>query len=585
MLTSEIATRPRPQFAPPTPVTPRKPLVGPLLAAVASGGLLWLCYFPADFGWLAWVALVPLLTLVRSSARPRTIYLCAWVAGSVFFWPAIQWMRVADYRMYFTWIILAVYCSLFFPLALYLIRLLDRRTGLPFFLAVPIVWTALEFFRSFFGTGFPWYLLAHTQHDWLPVIQIADVTGAWGVSFLVAAVNAFLCAVLLRLLGRPITSTPRLLAGGITLAAAVSGVYGYGIWRMDGAAFTSGPVVALVQGNLPQYLRNNPTTFESVEEHYDQLSDVAAADKPDLIVWPETSLPVPWLESWPSGPLAQTREKFREVSKRFKRPVLLGLNSAVRGPEQAVRLYNSALLLDGNGDAVARYDKIHRVPFGEYVPLRDVFPFMNRLAPYDFDYSVSPGAGATRFGLLSRDPERSSTTFGVVICYEDTDPDMALPYAGADGRPPANFILNISNDGWFDGTSEHEEHLAICRFRAVECRRAIARAVNMGISAVVDGNGRVLLPRRLREEKVDSGVGPDPVTAAVWQVTPESESMPPDRWREFKKVACVLLATVPLDNRTSVYARLGDWLPWSCWGVLGVCVVAARRKSPGERVQ
>jgi apolipoprotein N-acyltransferase len=555
------------------------------------------------WGWLGWVALVPLLTLAWSQARPRRVYLSAWFGGLVFFWPALQWMRVADYRMYFTWGFLATFCSLFFPLALYLIRLLGRHSRLPFFVTVPVVWTALEFFRSFVGTGFPWYLLAHTQHDHLAVIQVADLTGAWGISFLVAAVNAFLCQVLLAGLGRAVVTRRTLLVEAGLLVVMLVGVVAYGDWRMGQLEQNPGPRIAIVQGNLPQYLRNNPTTGRSILDHYVSLCDLAARSRPDLIVWPETSMPYYWEEVWPDGPTRPAHELARQLAERVHSSVLLGLNSVVVTAEHVDRRYNSALLLDPRGVPVARYDKIHRVPFGEYVPLRDVLPFLNWFAPYDFDYSVSPGAAHTRFQSESR---QAPFTFGVVICYEDTDPDMTRPYAGGDGRPPADFLLNTSNDGWFDGTSEHEEHLAICRFRAVECRRPIARAVNMGISALIDGNGNVLAPQPSLKARVPSGVlqavvsleWPEGrpaaeslvllgflselVPAAVWEVGPASPALPCDRWGDYKKTQGVLEATMPLDTRTSFYARCGDWLPWSCWGLLGVCGVAALRRRPAR---
>jgi apolipoprotein N-acyltransferase len=185
----------------PAAVAPRRPLPPALfllLAALTTAGLLWLCYFPANCGWLAWFALVPFLVLVRSTARPRWVYLCAWVCGLAFYFPALQWMRVADPRMVYAWIMLAVYCSLYFPIALRIIRFLDRRTVLPLILTLPLVWTALEFVRTWLFTGFSWYLLAYTQHDFLPVIQFADLTGAYGVTFLVAAVNAVLFEALSR---------------------------------------------------------------------------------------------------------------------------------------------------------------------------------------------------------------------------------------------------------------------------------------------------------------------------------------------------------------------------------------------------
>ncbi len=230
------------------------------------------------------------------------------------------------------------------------------------------------------------------------------------------------------------------------------------------------------------------------------------------------------------------------------------------------------ILIGRDGRAGGRYDKIHRVPFGEYVPLRDWLPWMNTFAPYDFDYSVWPGQESTRFALSDAALGRRFT-FGVLICYEDTDPDIARPYGGGDGQPAADFLLNISNDGWFDGTSEHDEHLAICRFRAIECRRSVARSVNMGISAVIDSNGRVLRPQPLPHPEAKA----DP-NDRVWTVPMQrggTTELPVSAWRDFKKVPGVLLAVIPLDDRVSLYARWGDWLPWLCWGLIAVGFVFA----------
>jgi apolipoprotein N-acyltransferase len=160
--------------------------------------------------------------------------------------------------------------------------------------------------------------------------------------------------------------------------------------------------------------------------------------------------------------------------------------------------------------------------------------------------------------------------FGVMICYEDTDPYLARQYVRGDrGQPLVDFLLNISNDGWFDGTCEHDEHLAICRFRAIESRRPVARAVNMGISAIIDGNGRVL---QARESKSAGVLG----NARLWEVDwspgvlPE---MPCSEWSRFKKVPAVVIGSIPLDRRASLYAQWGDWLPQACWAVFGAGLV------------
>jgi apolipoprotein N-acyltransferase len=586
--------RPQPQAIAPSP-TPQ-PRIGlrTLLLALTTGVLLWLCYFPVAWGWLAWFALVPFLALVRSPARPRILYLSAWLGGLVCDGLATQWLRVADPRMVFTWIFVAAYGALYFPLGLYLIRFLDRRTSAPLVLTAPIVWTALEFFRSTFLTGFSWYFLGHTQHTFLALIQIADLTGAYGVSFLVAAVNALLFEVLWRrrgfrtwLSGREVS--PRggrigLLVQGLAVLAALIGTTVYGVWRLSQDRLTPGPRLALVQGNLDQRIRNDSAvTAEAarhVANHFIGLSDLAAHYRPDLIVWPETSYPDDWVEEADGAPTEHSRETARRMAARWRTNVLVGINSANLDEEGRRRRYNSAILIERGGQAGGRYDKIHRVPFGEYVPLRDWLPWMNTFAPYDFDYSVWPGQEHTRFPLT--DPAtRQSATFGVLICYEDTDAEVARAYGGGDGRPPADFLLNISNDGWFDGTSEHDEHLAICRFRAVECRRSVARSVNMGISAVIDSNGRVLQPEALPLPGASAGTEDH-----VWMVPMQCRGvteLPLSRWHEYKKVSGVLLAVIPLDDRVSFYARAGDWLPWACWLAIGAAFVVAvvrRNKKP-----
>jgi apolipoprotein N-acyltransferase len=211
------------------------------------------------------------------------------------------------------------------------------------------------------------------------------------------------------------------------------------------------------------------------------------------------------------------------------------------------------------------------VPFGEYVPLRDWVPWMNKLAPYDFDYSVTPGEQQTRFTL-------GDYRFGMVICYEDTDPYLARQYLyPGSGQAPVDFLVNTSNDGWFDGTAEHDEHLAVARFRAIECRRALVRAVNMGISSVIDSNGRVLEPRTVATYQIGEQEIP------LWEVSEHAGDLPLRRWEEFKKRPGVLTAVVPIDHRATLYAAWGDWLPWTCWLGIGLGLVISVVRHTGRR--
>jgi apolipoprotein N-acyltransferase len=524
-----------------------------------------------------------MLCLVRSGASARRLFFCAWAGGLAFFVPTLQWMRVADPAMYVTWLVLATYCALYIPLGILLLRHVDRRTRLPLVVALPAVWVALEFLRSHLATGFSWYLLGHTQHDFLPVIQVADLGGVYAVTVLVAAVNALLFEVLvargwfraLFALPEPARPTGRgtLLAQGAVVVALLGISVGYGEWRLRQNDFATGPTVALVQSNLPLRVKNDAWSNEPggavafIQRHQIGLTELAVRHQPALIVWPETSWPGDWgeLQDPVTGrtlPIIFSPEvgELRDlIMQKWHSDLLPGLNTAIVNPEGKVeRRYNSAVLIRADGSADGRYDKIHRVPFGEYIPLRGWLPFMEYFSPYDFDYSITPGEGLTRFRL-------GQYRYGVLICYEDTVSYLAREYALPDGgQPAADFLLNTSNDGWFDGTAEHAQHLAICRFRAIEARRSIGRSVNMGISAVVDPNGRVLAPQRTTE---NGGT-------RLWELDPGAADLPVSRWGEFKAVPGVLIASLPIDHRVSFYARLGDWLPWACWLIVAAGLVA-----------
>jgi apolipoprotein N-acyltransferase len=563
------------------------------LAASVSGGLLWLCHFPVGWGWLAWVALVPFLFLARTQATGWRLYGAAWLGGLAFFVPVLQWLRVADPRMYVTWIGLAIYCSLYFPLALGFIRFLDRRTSLPLMVSVPVIWTALEYLRAHLFTGFAWYFLAHTQHDFLPLIQISDLTGAYGVSFLVAMVNALVFELIMNQRRHFVFKT----GAAIFL---IGGAFTYGEYRLSQNDFEPGPRLALVQGNLPQGVKNDKDSafderrfkaVESIKDHYDRLLKLTIPSHPDLIVFPETSYAEDWTEFDPNFPFERLSDEWKSALRDVKEGshagspfwqyvallnfkenkamlkeaqtanahILFGLNAGIIDPSNRSHRFNSAVLVDKAGQPNGRYDKIHRVPFGEYVPLRDWIPAMNALAPYENDYSVRPGKDFTRFPL-------GKEHFGVVICFEDTDPVMARQYVGDEAQTRVDFLVNISNDGWFKGTSEHEEHLAISRFRAIECRRSLVRSVNMGISAIIDPNGRILQPEVVK--KIED---PDLGETRIWQLPKEKErilDLPPSHWKDFKKLAGVLIGELPIDHRSSFYAQWGDWLPWACWAIL-----------------
>jgi apolipoprotein N-acyltransferase len=277
--------------------------------------------------------------------------------------------------------------------------------------------------------------------------------------------------------------------------------------------------LALIQGNLPQEIRNDASSYEPLVQttfdHFGRLCDRAALQNPppQLTVWSENSCPRDWTENPPGHPDARSLQFANWAADRWRTNLLIGMEAYEQESGEKERRYNSAVLIQARQDPdgfqgvpSGRYDKMHRVPFGEYVPFQESMPWMKTFAPYDFEYSIRPGKQFTNFNL-------DSYSFGVLICFEDTDPELARHYVGH-SQASADFFINISNDGWWRGTSGHDEHLAISRFRAIENRRAVCRAVNMGISSVIDGNGRVLEPRTIQTGD----------SVKIWQIPSDNRS-------------------------------------------------------------
>jgi apolipoprotein N-acyltransferase len=549
--------------------------------ALLSAPLLWASFFPLDWGPLAFVALVPWLSLVKvKDVSSRRLYLAGFLGAFVFWLPTLEWIRVASPPMYASWIVITIYCSLLSTLALLILRRLDGWLGWPLAITVPIVFVALDYFRAHFPTGFPflkhvgmfqhfgfgWYTLGYTQHATVPILQLADLGGVYLVTALVCAFNGataewFLRTPAIRTLLRWPADTRigfyREMWSSALVATALMAAVAYGTTRVQHPAFEKGPRITAIQADIPQDLKM--TNEDLLFDTYRKLC-ATAATRADLVVWPETCSPFRWYDAAPgtdfdsSDPAWQEyrlrmldrRRKYAAVVREdWKTNVLLGL-SGVEWESGRQWLYNSAVLFDADGQAQGRYDKMHLVPFGEYVPFE--WKWLQAFTPYSHDYSCRPGEHFTRFPLRVGDRQ---FTFGVLICYEDTDPDLAVQYVDPANGPPVDFLLNISNDGWFKGNQEHDQHLAICRFRAVETRKSIVRAVNMGISAIIDPDGGVLLPG--------------------------------DSWAASKRLEGMVSDRVRLDTRTSFYARNGDLLPAACWAVLIVADIVWRVRRYRQR--
>ncbi|CAN5685913.1 apolipoprotein N-acyltransferase [soil metagenome] len=550
-ISSPSATIPKPRRSIDGPeVSTRNP--HPVVFGVGSALLLYAAFEPAGWWWLAWVALVPLGMLIRSDRPARAVYLGAWVGGLVFWLLATNWVRKADPGAWPGWIALAVGLSFWWPAFLLLARSAVRRLGVPLMIAAPLAWVALEFVRGHAPfNGFSWFYLAHSQHSLLPMIQVADLAGAWGLSLLIALFNA--CVV--GWLTRSDQRIRLLVIGTAVVGILLVTTLGYGFSRLASADFRPGPRLALLQSDIPQVF-NRPKDASEIVHIYGRLIEQAlqAEEPPDLIVWPEASYPHGFItidpaldpeelarlvatydpENTVEGLIARmeaTRENLHGWTDRVQTPMLIGVNFYEFRPGKLNR-YNSAILFQPHQPATTAYHKQHLVPFGEYVPLVESMPWILSLTPFDENHipRLNTGAGPTPLEL-------GDWRLGVAICFEDSVPHVARKAAvgtgtgaGAGGGEPErrpDVLLNLSNDGWFRGTAAHELHLANSVFRAVELRLPVARAVNTGISALIDADGRV------------------------------REALPPMK-------EGVLSVVVPLDDRRSLYASLGDWLPWSC---------------------
>jgi len=435
--------------------------------------LLLIFSFPDLNLWiLAWFAFVPLFLAVKDQSQKRA-FLLSYLSGVIFWWGTIYWL--VHVTLIGT-IILILYLALYFGLfGLFISSVLRRESSFAHFLLVPSFWVILEYVRGHLFTGFPWALLGYSQYLNLPVIQVSDITGAWGVSFLVMTVNTLIYSVV----GCQL-SVVNLARRIIFVALLVSFVLGYGYFKLSQEKSEAGkgqPIrVSVIQGDIPQEMKWSPAYQGFILGKYLELSTLAAQEKPDLIVWPEAAAP---------GILGEDNWVFDEIfsfASGIQVPLVVG--SVV---EEKGRYFGSALFISAEGKVLSRYDKIHRVPFGEYVPLKKIFPFLASVVPIG---DIDKGKEFTVFSLrrtTSRLRGATDIKFAVLDCFEDLFPELSSEFVGRG----ADFLINITNDAWYKKTSAPLQHLQASVFRAVENRVPLARSANTGVSGFIRSSGKV----------------------------------------------------------------------------------------------
>jgi len=495
----------------------------PRVASVLTGGVLFGLAFPkANVSWAAWVALIPLLVFcLRQSPSPV-------------FWASLLYGMTAN-AVIFTWIVptcraagvgwavsllagtlLALYHALYFTAFSLLLTKGTDPAGHPgvWPFQAAALWAALEYARTYILSGYPWTLLANTQWRNLPALQVAELTGPYGVSFLVVLANAALAL----LWSSPIEAKGRLRGffyPGLVIALAL--FWGHGRLKLfSRPAFPGTPMlkVAILQGNINQYQKWDEAYEEGIRKTYDGLLETARPSQPDLIVWPETAVP-----GWFPNEVKYANWIRQEALKT-------GTYELVGAPTTENKEdYNAAFLISPRGIPVSRYLKIHLVPFGEYVPLRSL------LAPWIRVLNEMGNFSAGREETLFQIPGAS---FGASICFEAAFPGLVrrLRNAGAE------FLVNITNDGWFLDTAAPEQHMVANVLRAVENRAYVVRAANTGISCIIEPSGRIQSRTPLLVK-----------TVLLGRVVPSRRLTPYDHWGDAFAWLCLLSFTASLPLR------------------------------------
>jgi apolipoprotein N-acyltransferase len=431
---------------------------------VLSALLLRLAFPKFNLFILAWGVFLPFFFAV-SSQRPLKGFFISWFGGVLFYILTVFWLiHVTAAGM----VVLSVYLGLYF--AFFALGYKFAREHLLFWprlFFVPAWWVVLEYSRGYLLTGFPWALLAYTQTQDLFAIQAADIFGSWGVSFIVIFANVFLFELIVSCRKGPFLKKRQVI---IPLLIFVCW-FAYGIFRVYENPKKSCPLsVAVVQGNISQEIKWVPSFGKNIFKKYQLLTDIVRLkEAPDLVIWPETSFP-DYLEPGIND------GELKEYIRKGGTPLLLG---SIR--LEGAHYFNSAILFSSTGDILGCYDKIHLVPFGEYIPLRRLLPFLERIVPIE-DFRAG-----TNYKIFSiHGPRCPLMDFGVLICFEDIFSSLSSRFV----RRGADFLVNITNDAWFGNTASPFEHMQASVFRAVENRVFVVRSANAGISCIIDDKGR-----------------------------------------------------------------------------------------------
>jgi apolipoprotein N-acyltransferase len=462
---------------------------------VVSGFLIILSQPPLSLFPLAYIALFPLFYSLEKGGT-RHNFICGFAAGLTSYLGLVYWVVIAMSRYggidiftsFFIMLLLASYMSLYVALFTASVPYIEEKLSIPVFMSAPIVWVILEYLRGILLTGFPWSLLAYSQHRFLPLIQVSSVIGPYFISYLIVAVNCIVYHILIGKIGgteikrlrdlKPLGPPFLIYCSAILIFLVASLIYGYDRLTMSEGGNLK---AVIVQGNVAQDVKWDEAFKMRTIRTYCQKT-VEAGKGADLIVWPETAMPFLFDEE------PNLNRFVKELPAMLRTSLLFGTVSKDGGG----KFYNTAYVYGDEGKLAGAYKKVHLVPFGEYTPLLRYLPFLAKMtaAGGDFHPGESHDAITTTVGKV-----------GVLICYEGIFPSIT----NGTVKRGAQVLVNLTNDGWFGRTSAPYQHLVFYIFRAIEADRWILRAANTGISAVIDPRGRINGKTALFEEAVLSG--------------------------------------------------------------------------------
>jgi len=446
------------------------------LLAMVSGALIALSFPNSGLSFLAWIALIPLLIALEGSS-PRTAFRLGFTCGLCAYAGILYWINIlmtvyghlpwaASILLY---LILVAWLAMFFGLTSLVARA-GERVGIKTAFSLPVTWVAADLLRSFLMTGSPWAMLGHSQYRTLPLIQIADICGVFGITLLIVLANVVLYRAMRAISG---AGVPYPVKSALLLLILFIATLFYGFSRLNaGTAKSAAPLrVAVVQGNIPQDVKWSPAFQDKTIAIYERLTREAAKNGLDLIVWPESAVPF-FFQDEP-----HQADRIRNLARELSTSMIIG--SPAHELRNGKRVFlNSAFMISPSGETTGRSDKIHLVPFGEYVPLGRFFPFINKLVVGIGDFT--PGEQAVPLTA-------GQTRIGTLICAEAIFPELGRLYVNNGAR----ILANITNDAWFGRSSAPYQHLSIAAFRAVETRTPMVRAANTGVSAIIDQNGHI----------------------------------------------------------------------------------------------